>query len=436
MRKVWLLVITMLIVCLLLVGCGHDHIWNEATCVSPKTCQKCGETEGAPLGHDWKPATCTEAKTCSRCGATEGDALGHDWIEADCLAAKTCSRCMSTIGEALGHDWKEADCTTPKTCLRCGATEGEALGHDWIQATCTEPTTCSRCGFTNGVPLGHDTPNRSCTSGDICTRCGEEFPELGHEWQEATCTEPATCSRCGVTDGKPLGHEESKAVKENEKKATCTEAGSYDDVIYCERCGAELERKPKTEKALGHTTTNGTCSRCGLEIYELVSGNGDDVISDIEVGDGLYRVHFENSGSRNFVVWVYDSTGDRDLAVNEIGKYSGDYLLLGSAPFVFEIESSGKWSYQIERIGTTDNTGFEGKGCYVTDMFPGKSGTYHITHDGKSNFVIWLYTTDGRDLIVNEIGSYDGRKLLSIPSGSNALLVIEADGNWSVSPVS
>lgn len=59
-----------------LTYCPHE--WAEANCSSPKTCLKCGKTEGEPLGdegHVWDSATCTEPKTCSRCGATEGKSL-------------------------------------------------------------------------------------------------------------------------------------------------------------------------------------------------------------------------------------------------------------------------------------------------------------------------------------------------------------------------
>ena len=62
------------------------------------------------------------------------------------------------------------------------------------------------------------------------------------------------------------------------------------------------------------------------------------------------------------------------------------------------------------------------------------TGKWHITHKGKCNFAVWLYTTKGRDLIVNEIGIYDGNRVFSIPSGSNAILVIEADGDWTIAP--
>ena len=80
----------------------------------------------------------------------------HEWQEADCLNPKTCIKCGKTEGEALGHDWKEADCFNPRTCTRCGETEGEALGHkpgapesvaqDLIHATNTVKTVCTVCG--------------------------------------------------------------------------------------------------------------------------------------------------------------------------------------------------------------------------------------------------------------------------------------------------
>ena len=43
------------ILCLALIlclsGCACKHEWAEATCMEPKTCTKCGETEGDPLEH-------------------------------------------------------------------------------------------------------------------------------------------------------------------------------------------------------------------------------------------------------------------------------------------------------------------------------------------------------------------------------------------------
>ncbi len=101
---------------------------------------------------------------------------------------------------------------------------------------------------------------------------------------------------------------------------------------------------------------------------------------------------------------------------------------------MFEIRSSGSWSYTIERIGYTDETSLTGKGDYVSEIISATTGTWHIKHNGKRNFIIWVYTTEGRDLLVNDIGKYDGRKLISVPKGSSILLVITADGEWSIVP--
>ena len=103
MKKIGILLLTL--VCLLaLAGCGCEHEWVEADCVTPKTCSLCGETEGEALGHTWVDATCTEPKTCSVCGETEGEALGHTWIDATTEAPKTCTVCAATEGERIITD--------------------------------------------------------------------------------------------------------------------------------------------------------------------------------------------------------------------------------------------------------------------------------------------------------------------------------------------
>ena len=42
----------------------HIHQWVDATCVLPRICIICGETEVAALGHSWIPGNCTMPKTC------------------------------------------------------------------------------------------------------------------------------------------------------------------------------------------------------------------------------------------------------------------------------------------------------------------------------------------------------------------------------------
>ncbi len=189
-------------------GEKKDHEFTDATCVAPKTCKNCGETEGDPTGlHNYADATCTAPKTCTVCGAADGEPLSHKWEDATCVTAKHCSRCGAVDGEPLPHTWREATCTLPKTCAICDKTEGEALGHTWSEATCTVPKTCEVCHATEGGLKEH-------------------------VWKEATCTEAKKCILCEAVSGSALGHDYGEWV--TTKEATTTSKGERER--ECKRC--------------------------------------------------------------------------------------------------------------------------------------------------------------------------------------------------------
>lgn len=105
--KKFMCILMSAILCLSISACGCEHEWQEADCTHPRTCTKCGETEGEALGHEWQEADCEHPKTCSRCGATEGEALGHDaeewgepynnYVAAETIREKKCVRCDQII---------------------------------------------------------------------------------------------------------------------------------------------------------------------------------------------------------------------------------------------------------------------------------------------------------------------------------------------------
>lgn len=103
-------------------------------------------TQPTTCSHSWKNATCTAPKTCTKCGATEGKANGHNWQDATCTAPKTCSKCGVTNGSALGHSYKDATCIAPKTCSKCGATSGSAAEHKYADGKCS---TCGKEDIVN-----------------------------------------------------------------------------------------------------------------------------------------------------------------------------------------------------------------------------------------------------------------------------------------------
>ena len=160
--------------CVAYFATKHEHKFTYET-TTPSTCVaegvrtgtcSCGETKTMSLpldNHNWQNATCVTPKTCSVCGATEGGVKSHTWLDATCSAPKTCSVCEAVEGEALTHSWQDATCSAPKICLLCGATEGDTLAHTWLDATCTQPKTCSVCGATAGEANGHNFVNKKCT---------------------------------------------------------------------------------------------------------------------------------------------------------------------------------------------------------------------------------------------------------------------------------
>lgn len=111
MKKISI-ILTAMLLAVLLVGCGCQHEWIDATCDTPKTCTKCSATEGEALGHNWVEATCTESEHCSICGKLRGQSLGHDWSDATCTSGKKCKLCGILGGEALGHtpgEWESSE---------------------------------------------------------------------------------------------------------------------------------------------------------------------------------------------------------------------------------------------------------------------------------------------------------------------------------------
>lgn len=407
------------IICIFFAGCNsHEHAWKDATCTEPKTCTECGETEGEPLGHKWTDATCTEAKKCTVCGATEGKPKGHTWVDATCTSPKTCSVCGATEGSKLDHKWKEATCTKPKTCSLCGATEGEPLGHD-VGISCTEKTTCKRCGAT--------------------------VEPLGHDWKEATCTEAKTCARCGTIEGKPLGHDGAAPVKENEVAATCTAAGSYEEVGYCTRCHEEVSRVKKTVEPLGHTTDNGACTRCGATVVKpiMYSGHGKDVITGVDVPNGLYRVVMTNSGNEHFSVITYDENGEYgDLLANDSGSsFVGEAVyreaeIKETKGWSFEVDSKSDWTIKIEAISRQSTSNMKGYGSVITDFFTGQGlAAVKMTNSGKEHFSVIIYDSKGKyiDLLANDSGSsFSGKSAVKLDPSKQYFLAIDSESEWTV----
>lgn len=183
------------------------------------------------LGHDWVAATCTAPKTCSRCGATEGNALGHDFADV-------------WSSDASGH-WH--------ACSRCDAKDGEAAHTpDREAATETDPIKCTECDYIITAALGHthsltkvEAKAPTCTEdGNIeyytCSGCSKLFAD-------ATGNVEITADK---TVDKATGHTYEWVI---DKEATATEKGSKH-----EECKVCHDKKAAVEIPATGTPTNPT----------------------------------------------------------------------------------------------------------------------------------------------------------------------------------
>ncbi len=117
------------------------------------------------------------------------------------------------------------------------------------------------------------------------------------------------------------------------------------------------------------------------------------------------------------------------LLVNEIGSYQGT-VLLADATVNLEITASGGWTVTVlplESARSWIEGGITGQGDDVV-FYIGSTTAAAITHDGESNFAVIAHGASDRDLLVNEIGPYNGTVRLPGPS----FVEITADGAWSI----
>ena len=215
---------------------SYDGSTKEAAIPAP------GHVAGEPEVITEKGATCTEA--------------GYKAVEVHCV---TCRELMDSYTEptdpALGH------------------TPADPVIENEVAATCTED------GSYDEVVYCTDCETEISRETKTVEKLGHQF-SASYEGQDATCTEPgyiyAKCDTCGemVKEDIPAkGHTPDEPVKENEVAATCTEDGSYDEVVYCTVCEEEISREAKVEPALGHdykvdgTLTEPTCTKEGFGTY-------------------------------------------------------------------------------------------------------------------------------------------------------------------------
>ena len=125
-------------------------------------------------------------------------------------------------------------------------------------------------------------------------------------------------------------------------------------------------------------------------------------------------------------------TDGDELLVNTIGSYTGTTAVgfRGEKATAFIITAEGPWTVQViplEAIprkplpvqGSTDDV-------FIVEDAP---GALPIACPGcTGNFAVWWYTANGADLLVNDVGAYQG----TVYAKDLGIAVVTADGAWSI----
>lgn len=262
--------------------------------------------------------------------------------------------------------------------------------------------TCPDCGYSYTV----ETPVKTCdhnwgawveTKAPSCTETGVEtrtcsicketetrdVAVVPHSWDdgvvttEPTCTEKGvktfTCTVCQATkteDVAETGHKAADAVRENEVAATCIAGGSYDEVVYCSVCKAEISRDAKTTPVdpanhTGNTDVVGakdaTCKEAGytgdticVDCKEVITRGEDiqklDHTAAAPVQENVVDATYESEGSYDEVVYCSVCGEEISRVPKTIDK------LTGGIAITVEAAELGTATVADKKVTTADVT--------------------------------------------------------------------------------
>ncbi len=366
------------------------------------------------------------------------------------------------------HEWGEwveqtaPSCTEDgvrtRTCRLCGTAEEEAihaLGHDLVIDHAISPT-CTDTGLAEG---------------DHCARCEyrtaqEVVPALGHRMgtvvREAVI--PATCAQSGSYESvvycddchaelsretaelPPTGrHIAGDDVREHEIPAQPGMDGSCEVAVYCTVCGAELSRQIHTIPALPQTEYNAwkTCS----------AEDGGDVTVPTEAGSAAQRLsvadgnlaYVPDSSAGTVQVWVNgipagDSPAELTLCAGDtVRAVGGACVFRVQTVHTFRADGSDLWSH-VNWVPFGDSITDDGSGLWMCGKAPDKywrvisAGTGVNVYNGVWNGT--AFAVGGTGYYRSGNRNFAARAAVCIPHDADVITVFGSVNDWLVARAS
>ena len=344
-----------------------NHVWSEATCTAPSTCENCGATTGSKAEHTSTVAnpTCANPDICAVC-EMELSYIPHEFDDG---VVTTPADCATGTEGSITY-----------TCTVCGGTQVDTLWayHDWVvdvenYATCTEngryEAHCSVCNEVDAYDIeaqGHYNYFLSCGDSGECMECGETFTvEHNTVWAPATCTDPAYCYNCWSYVGEPLGHNYSAVVT----APTCSAAGYT--TYTCENCSDSYtaDETAALEHDYDHVVTAPTCTAAGYTTHTCAFC--DYSYTDTEV----------------------EALGHADA--------NGDYKCDKCSTAMLPADGTALTIPQALAVAKVAGTSYSTQKYYITGIIKSVYNTtygnlYLVDDDGNEITIYGLYTADGK----------------------------------------
>jgi len=203
--------------------------------------------------------------------------------------------------------------------------------------------------------------------------------------------------------------------------------------------------KPTSTVASATAKPTATTASAPAQIQTL-KGTGQQAPPPFTLTAGLTTFRMKHTGKSNFAVELLDANANTvELLANVIGSYDGGTAvsIKTAGKYSVNVDADGPWTIEILQPGAAERAAavplpqtFSGQGPVSSPLFSANSGSLRLAmkHSGDANFSVIVMDTQGRtiDLAANVIGPYDGSKVVRLPSKGIYILVVEANGPWTI----
>lgn len=199
----------------------------------------------------------------------------------------------------------------------------------------------------------------------------------------------------------------------------------------------EEKAKIEEEKKAKEQAEKEAAAKAYQDSMTKISGTGNTASDAIELEPGFAVFESNHNGGANFIVELQDENGNSlELLINDIGSYNGKTFaqIPASGNYYLNVTADGGWNVNISQqtpptLKNIPGT-IEGNGDDVV-FVDATSGNYKMTakHSGSENFIVML---NGENLLVNEIGTYEGSQRQSLNDTGIYAFIVNADGNWRI----